>query len=456
MKVSPSKVGSRPLGVVIIGRRRPGFDQEWNQIICTRSLAALHRLGFTCVGADAPVVDDASFAVVIEKIRHAQCEALLILQPSIGNGQLALTIAQKWANPVVVWATPERPGDGKVSSCSLVGQHLYASVLRQAGHPFDFVYGDPDDLAVHADLLRGIALARTVAALREARVGVIGTHAPGFIDLAADPFLLRRSLGVQMHPLSLPQFMDRVRTIPESTVREDAECVAAMKLPMEGVSSDDFAINSRCYLAMLALMEEESLDALTIQCWPEIPNMLGQWPYLAVSRLSTEGRAIAIEGDVDGCISSLIHLMLGLGPSFLTDWLEHDRSSIFFWHPGMAPMDMCNPIGTEGGPTLACHFNIDKPMVVNGSLRTGEPVTVTRLWHCDGRYHLTAFEGETAPPRRRVSGNSVLVEVDDADVPRRFDQLLHAGMPHHVLLGFGRYADTLRRLAGMLEVQWWQ
>jgi hypothetical protein len=87
----------------------------------------------------------------------------------------------------------------------------------------------------------------------------------------------------------------------------------------------------------------------------------------------------------------------------LSDWLEHDRNTIFFWHPGMAPMDMCNPVGGEGGPTLARHFNIVKPMVVDGSLRINEDVTITRLWRCDGRYHMTAFEGRSVAPRRTAS-----------------------------------------------------
>ena len=116
--------------------------------------------------------------------------------------------------------------------------------------------------------------------------------------------------------------------------RKDVQRVLDLKLPMRDVTADDLPMNSRCYLAMLELIEEESLDALTIQCWPELPNMLGQWPYLAVTRLGTEGFPVSIEGDVDGAIGSLMNCNLGTGPGFLTDWLEHDRNSIFFWHPG--------------------------------------------------------------------------------------------------------------------------
>lgn len=461
MQVRAVEAALRPIGVLILGRKRPGFDQEWNKIVCARSVAALGQLGFTTVGADEPVVDEATTVEKLEMLRQAGCSALVMLQPSMGHGQLALTVAQRWPYPVVLWATPERPGDGKVSSCSLVGQHLWGSSLRQADHPFELVYGDPDDAQLRAELIRAIAVARAARGLRYAKLGVIGTHAPGFIDLAAEPFLMRRTLGIQLHPLSLPQYIERVHAVSEDAVRKDVQSVLAMKLPMDGITAEDLPMNSRCYLAMLELIEEECLDGITIQCWPELPNMLGQWPYLAVSRLTTAGRAVSIEGDVDGCAGSLMNCLLGMGPGFLTDWLEHDRNTIFFWHPGMAPMNMCNPAGDAGGPSLTRHFNIVKPLVVDGCIREGEAVTVARLWRCDGEYHMTAFEGRTTEQRRKLTGNTVLMQISEAQiarsgtVPERFDRLVHAGMPHHVLLSFGTHAETFRRLARTLRVKWW-
>ncbi len=451
---------SRPLGVLILGRKRPGFDQEWNQIMCRRALAALAGLGYTAIGAEVPVVDDITITAALDRLQQTGCQALVMLQPSMGHGQLALTVAQRWPDPVILWATPERPGDGKVSSCSLVGQHLWGSSLRQAGHPFEFVLGDPDDAELRADLVRAIAVARTAASLRFAKVGVVGTHVPGFIDIAADSFLIHRTLGTQLVPLSLPQFIERVNAIPAEAVEKDVQQVRELNLPLADVTLDALPINSRCYLAMRELIAEENLDALAIQCWPELPNILGQWPYLAIARLSTEGRAVAMEGDVDGCIGSLMHTLLGLGPGFLTDWLEHDRNTIFFWHPGMAPMQMCNPIGAPGGPTLAAHFNIVKPLVVDAQIRVNQPITISRLWRCDNRYHLTAIEGRTIAPRRQLTGNTALVELAESDIARhgsvhqRFDRLLHAGMPHHVLLAFGNHAEAFRRLARLLNLEW--
>jgi L-fucose isomerase-like protein len=447
---------NKNIGVIIFGRKRPGFDQEWNAVIRTRALEFLKELGFTSVGAVSPVMDDEGIHAALDQIEAAKCEALIVIQPSITDGQFAFTIGQRWSDPLILWATPERPTDGKVSSCSLVGQHLWASILRQANHPFEFVYGGPGE--VKDDLRRAISLATTVARVRRSKIGVVGTHVPGFIDLAADPFLIRKTFGMQLQSLSLPQFIERVGKVPDEAVRQDLEKVHKLGLSQTGkktVPSDDLlSVDSRFYVSMTDLMRESGLDALALQCWPELPNVLGQWPYFAVSRLSSEGRAVSIEGDVDGALLSYFGAVLGIGPGFLTDWLEHDESTIFFWHPGMAPLDMCNAVGGECEPTLGEHFNGARPSVVDGPLQTAGAVTVSRLWRCDDRYHMTAFEGHAIQPRRNVSGNSLLMEVDGKMVAERFERLIHAGMPHHVTLHFGRHAGTLRRLARLMSVNW--
>ncbi|MBS1814235.1 MAG: L-fucose/L-arabinose isomerase family protein [Acidobacteria bacterium] len=444
------------VGVLIFSRKRPGFDQEWSREIRERAIAAMKGCGFQCIGADRIVNDDQTVNTAMDEIEAAQCNALVVIQPSIADGQFAFTVSQRWSDPVILWGTPERPGDGKVSSCALVGQHLWASIYRQAQRPFEFVYGAPEEIA--DSLKRAVALCATVQRLRRAKLGVIGTHVPGFIDLAADPFLIRQTFGLQMHSLSLPQFIDRVREIAEDRVAEDLKIARALKLPITGgkdaAPDEMLEMNSRFYLAMKDLMAEMSLQGLALQCWPELPNMLGHWPYLAVSRLTAEGTPVSIEGDVDGALSGLVTSLLGIGIGFLTDWLEHDDETAFFWHPGMAPLDMCNAVGCEQGPSLGEHFNGARPSVVDGELQTGSPVTISRLWRCDNRYHLAALEGDAIPPRRHVSGNSLLVQVDGGDVYARFERLLHAGLPHHVTLHYGRNADVLQRFARLLKLDW--
>jgi L-arabinose isomerase len=58
-----------------------------------------------------------------------------------------------------------------------------------------------------------------------------------------------------------------------------------------------------------------------------------------------------------------------------------------------------------------------------------------------------------------MTGNTALVEVSPESIAGRgvcawFDELLHAGLPHHVALFHGHHAEHLRRLSRMMQIEW--
>lgn len=437
-----------------MGRRRPGFDQEWGREVARRVRSYLEE-GPLEAFPPATVTDDASLRRGVARCREAGCEVLLVLQPTMGDGRLAPLLARLWDGPVVLWATPERPEVPAVSSNSLVGTHLFASTLRQLGRPFEVVYGDPADGRLRHDLEEALRACSAARRLRGSKVGIVGHHAPGFVDLHPDPFLMSRSLGVEMVQLGLHEFVELASSFGEEEVLRDAGRVLGMGLPFaQGVGEGDLPTSSRYYLAMRRLFEEEGLDALALRCWPELPEVLGQWAYLAMVRLLEEGLPVAMEGDVDGAVCGRVGALVGAGPGYLSDWLEHDARTITLWHPGNAPLSMCEPVGGGRGPRLARHFNVPRPMVVDADLRAGEPVTLFRLWRCDGRYMLVARDARTVPPRRPLPGTNGLVELPEhLDGYRWFEELCHAGMPHHLTVLPGHNASVLRRLARQLGVR---
>lgn len=444
---------SPKLGVLFLGRKRPGFDPQWGEKITEDVRSFLQSSSYEAVFPET-VIDDSSLRRAMVECQKAGCEVLVCLQPTMSDGRLAPLLSQLWDGPTVLWATPERPVGEMISSNSLVGTHVYAANLRQLGRPFELVYGHPEEARTRADLCAAVRVATAARRLKGSKAGLVGYHAPGFIDLHADPFELNEALGVQMHHFGLQEFVDTVEAVPEESVEQDVSRVLELGLPLEDVSERDLPTNSRYYLAMRQLAREESLDALAIRCWPELPNVVGEWAYLAMVRLSTEGYPNAMEGDVDGAVLCLIGELLGLGPGYLSDWLGHDHSSVTLWHPGNAPLGMCEPVGSERGPRLAKHFNVPKPLVVNADLKANEPVTLARLWRCDGRYHLMAQEATTVKPEQPLLGTNGRVQIPDLDVYEWFEDLCHAGMPHHVAVFPGHGGKLLRRFARQANLRW--
>jgi len=440
------------VGVVFLGRRRPGFDMAWGRRMEERVRESLARGGFDFFEPSEKAIDDASLRRGMAECAARKVEAMVLLQTTMGDARLSQTLAQLWPDPLILWATPEKPDGDMISSCSLVGAHCWAAVLRQMGHAFEVVYGDPDAAETQKQFSEAVRLAVTVRRLKNLRLGVIGGQAPGFFTLADDPFLIHRTMGAQVQSFSLIDFTNAANDISAEAVAADVATVKSLGLAHKDTTDDDLPVSSRLYLAINSFFVNENLDALTIREWPEMPNVFGQWPYFALARLVEDGRAIGIEGDVDGALGAWLVESLGLGRCYLSDWLEHDAKTITLWHGGAAPMSLCEPVGQPGGPQIAKHFNVKKPAVMEATLRAGMPVTLYRFWHCDGKYLFSAREGETLRPRRHLMATNGLARMN-CNPAEWFEELCHAGMPHHVAVVQGHHAAFLQRVARALKMQ---
>lgn len=449
--VEPLRVGFVP-----VGRQRGGFDPDWGRRMDAAAWEALGAVGFEPLRPSAPVVDDGTLRGALSELKRAGCRTIVVLQPTMGDGRLAPMLAQLWGAPLVLWATPERPDAPRVTACSLVGTHVFASTLRQLNRPFEIVSGPPQEDSTRQRMAMAVQLAAAAAELARAKVGLVGGHAPGFVNLHADPISISRHLGVELHHFGLAELQGRIDGCDAARVEHDVQAVLDMGLPAaedldrDDLDHSDLVPNSRYWLALSDLIDQQNLDAVAVRCWPELPDRYGHWPYLALMRLAEHPFPAALEGDVDGAILGLMGNLLGIGVGYISDWLEHDAGSITLWHPGHAPREICVPETVR----LGRHFNNDRPLVVNAELAAGRPITIARLWRCDGGYRLTAFPARTDTSRRPLLGAHGTAVVDGLPVPELFDRLCHAGVPHHVSVFQGDHVELLRRLARLIDVRW--
>ena len=441
-------------GVLFLGRKRPGFDPEWGKSVKTAIRDFLENNHYDSFIPSENIADDAGLRKAVDSCRQAGARTLVVTQPTISDGRLAPVLAQLWKDPLVFWATTEKQTGEMISANSLVGTHIFASLFRQLGRPFELVYGHPDEVQTKGQLDLALALVGASVQLNSAKVGLIGQHAPGFVNLAVDPDLLCRALGVQLHHMSLHEFLSVFESFSDEEVSGDVAVFRKLGIPLKDVELEDLDTASRFYLAYKKIMADEHLNALATRCWPEIPNITGQWPYVAISRMLSEQIAITQEGDVDAAVIALAAKELGMGPVYLSDWLEHDASTITIWHTGSVPLELCEPVGSERGPRVARHFNIRKPAVIEATLKTDLPVTLLRLWSCDGKYRLTALEGRTIAPKRHLLGNNGVAEIDGVNVVDWFDEMIHEGLPHHLLIARGHHRESLRRFARQIGIRW--
>ena len=446
------------VGVLFFGRRRPGFDEEWGISMANRVRSAVADQSWDNFVCETKAVDDASLRRAIDECGEAGCKTLVALQTTMSDGRLAPIFAQHWGRPIVLWGTPEKPDGDLVSSCSLVGTHLFASILARLRATFEVVSGAPEDPRLIEDLDSAVLTTLAADRLRRAKIGLIGGHAPGFINMHADPYALNEKLGAELYQLGQQDLLRTMNELEDGDVSADIDVTLALGMPLVDIQRKDLEVQSRYYLALKRMIEEERFDALALRCWPELPNLTGQWPYLAVVRLTDEGYAVTIEGDVDGAIGLLAMSELGIEPGFLTDWLEHDHESIVTWHGGGTPASLAEPTGSAHGRTIARHFNSNKPAVVDGWIVADRPVTIARIWSdprpdAAGAYRMMVREAVTVKPTRHLRGTNGRIRINGEDIHELFDLVCHAGMPHHLAVVPGHHARIIGRLARILGMK---
>ena len=441
------------VGLLILGRTRPGFDQQWGRKVAETAKRQMLASNFPVVFPAVDVVADTqSLRQQLKRFSSEKVNVLLVMQPCVSNGILAVELARRWKHGVVFWATPENPNSEAVSSCSLVGTHLFASIWRQRGRAFRLVYGDANSDTIRHDVEAAVREIAATYAFRNSRIGLIGDHAPGFANLAIDPRLTRKHLGIKIKRYSIKNLISLMNSINNKSVAQVSAEYASLGLkePNDNISN----IDASYYLAMRYLMQRDRLNALAIRCWPELPDQIGQWPYVAVVRFLTEGVPVAVEGDVEGAMSLLAARLHGAKGLYLSDWLGHDERSLTLWHAGDASLELCARPGEQCAAKVSRHFNNDKPGVVESQISSGQEVTLLRLWHCEGCYHLLAMEGITAPVERQIKGTHGRVVFEHGDLREVFVKLCRLGMPHHLAVVQGRYADALSRFADDLKIEY--
>ena len=457
--ITPISPSSR-ICVIILGRLRPGFNQEWSTHVTNQCLEYL-RVHYD-VYNDGEVAKSSAQLIQMLNSTHAQkADVIIFLQPSIADGALINDIAQyASARSILFWATTEKPAVNIVSSNSLVGTHLFISTLVQYGLKPGFVYGQPDDCTLQTELHQEIAVLSACAAARRARVGIIGAHAPGFIDLHVDPRHFSGNMGATLEQVSMTHFFATFDSIQKEHIERYYERIMAYALPIQAMPADNdtaqiMRMQARYWATYAQIATEKNWSACAIRCWPDLPQHIGHWPYLAISIMLHEGYAIAIEGDVDAAIGTEIASYIAPGGVYLSDWLAHSANTVVLWHGGVIDPQLC--VSDSKSPYrahIAPHFNSNTPAVIEGDIKEQMKVTIWRMWQSNGHYYSTALEGETDTPTQHFRGTTALVLCNAESSHAWLQDKMRAGMPHHVIMLCGHVRTRLERLSYYMNWRW--
>ena len=430
------------IGVVCLARKT--FDyQAAEQIFKTirADLNLIEDVDFHCIQDLLFEPEEARRAA--ESLQRFGAEALVAISGTFHLGNLLLEITQKLNHPpLLLWALDELPYDsGKIRLNTICGVNLDASNLYKAGiRNYHAAFGPEID----QDWL---AAMQAIVTLKNARIGLIGSHAHTFYNVAFDELGTWRELGLLVDQYSLQELLDHPAEI-------DAEkkwlSMLSQNFSLDDINEQQALLTARLAAKLDGFMAERSLTGLALRCWPEFAANFGIAPCGSLSLVQGKGRVIACEGDVEGAISMLIHHALGAETPFLADLsqVNFEKDEALLWHCGAAP---CNLWDGKCEISLDSYHVGGKGVTAGFVLKEGS-LSLLRLDSAGRERRLFTREGLALPMEKELKGTYARVKFDGG-VKALLEQVIYNGIAHHVSVAYGSYS---RPLEIMTRIKKWE
>ncbi len=307
-------------------------------------------------------------------------------------------------------------------------------------------------------------VARAYAALRNARIGVMGHVYEGMLDMNADPTLFDAQFGMHCQHLELDDLQACVDAVTEAAVERKLDEIRALfAFPAPGtdpiagpVKPEDLAWAARVACALDQLIESFGLTGLAYYyrgLGGNANERLASSLIVGSSLLTGRGIPIAGELDIRTCVAMLLLDRLEAGGSFAEIHpcdFQHD--TVLIGHDGPHHIAVA-----QGRPVLRglslYHGKRGSGLSVEFPIRHG-PITCVGLTQTrDGRFKLVVAEGESLPGPIPPTGNTNTRCRFPPDVGTFIENWSLQGPTHHFALGVGHVAHLVESLARCWSIE---
>jgi L-fucose isomerase-like protein len=352
---------------------------------------------------------------VIAKFRAAGVNALFIPHCNFGSEHSCGKVARALGVPVLLWGPrDEAPlADGSRLRDTQCGLFATGKVLRRMRVPFTYLPNcRVEDELFERGLRTFTAAANVIKEARRGRILQIDTRPADFWTMMVNEGELLERFGVQVFPITMVEFTDRVKSLEASDDAEVASTVKYINEKMEvNIPQDSVRRVAALKTAMKLYAGENGCNAVAIQCWDALQQALHVMPCCANALLTDEGIPVVCETDIHGAITAIMVQAAAMGrtPSFFVDWSVRHPSNDngeLLQHCGPWPISLAKDKAKLDRPFA---FPEHCPGAVVAELRHGE-ISLLRFDGDNGEYGMLMGTAKTIDGPK-TQGTYVWIEV---------------------------------------------
>lgn len=423
---------------------------------------------------DAPSASPAA----ADRLAREDVDLVICYIATYGLSASVLPIVQKTSRPVLVLNLQPAPAldyprgttADLIESCNVCLVPELSNAFNRCDIDFHVVSGvltgdHPAAVRAWQEIEKWIKAASVACTLRRGRVGFLGHHYPGMLDMYADLTMVAGQLGTHIELLEMCDLQARVDKVAESDVQAKLEETKESFIISEDSPSDplakaptveelDIAARVACGLDRMVL--DFGLDGLAYYYRGIDENeyeRLAASLILGNTLLTGKGYPCSGEGDLRNCLAMLIMDSLGVGGSFTEFYaIDFVGDFLLMGHDGPGHIGIASGRPILRGLKLY-HGKRGFGVSVEMSVRYG-PITILGLTQTrQGNLKMLVAEGESIPGEILNVGNTNSRIKFPLGAIEFIDRWCSEGPAHHWAMGVGHVAKDIERVARLMKIE---
>ena len=307
-------------------------------------------------------------------------------------------------------------------------------------------------------------IARVLRSLKGARLGLMGHVLEAMYDMHADPTAISEAFNVHVPLLEIDDIVRVYNTVTEEEIKAKEEIILKEFLTPDPVSDPvtskltdaDLHQAAKSSVALDKFIEKYNLTGLAYYYEGEegsIQRTVATSLIVGNSILNAKGIPMCGEFDIKTCVAMLIMDRLGIGGSFAEFHpFDFKEDFILVGHDGPHHLEIA-----DGKPILRSlskyHGKPGAGASVEFKIKEG-PITMLGITQTyDGKFKFVIGEGTSEKGPIPPTGNTNTRGFFEPTTKEFIKKWVMEGPTHHYALGIGHHADTIKKIADVLNIE---